>query len=98
MLMVEWFFTLFTRQFDIITATRIWDKLLVKGEVFLYRLVIWIVHNGFKEVKYSQLDEIIDILRKFCLRQNSDFLEEIRDESLPLPLYLKLVNEFVHNS
>lgn len=63
MLLVEWFFTLFTRQFEMETAARIWDKLLIKGEVFLFRLIIWIIREGFKEIEFSKLDQVNDLLR-----------------------------------
>ena len=71
MLLIEWFFTLFTRQFDLTIVRQLWDILLIKGEVFLFRLSIWIISNAYPHFKDSRSEDMLNVIRNYCMSLDS---------------------------
>ena len=94
MLLIEWFFTLYTRQFDLNVVRKLWDMLLVKGEVFLFRVSIWIVTNSYAHFKDSPPEELLNVIRNYCMSLDSQFLLEVKDIILPEEKYYDLLNSY----
>lgn len=95
MLMIEWFFTLFSRQFDLIVVRVIWDTMFLKGEVFAIRLAIWIIIRGFETISHSDLDDTITLLKEYCLKQECSFPSKIPNSLLELQTYYNLISIYL---
>lgn len=42
---MEWFYTVFSRAFNLITSSKIWDYFLCEGDLFLIRLTLAVLSN-----------------------------------------------------
>ena len=95
MLVVEWFFTLFARQFDLVIVRCLWDHLLIKGEVFLFRLSIFILSNGYLYFKDCRIEEIMPKIRAFCMSLDVSFVKEVREGLLPDDNYYDMLTAYM---
>lgn len=80
--MVEWFYTLFARQFNFESLFRLWDVLFLEGEIVLFRLVLLVFsktdfssgHAGDILGRMKRLDKVLDA--DFYLRLDASLLTE----------------------
>lgn len=80
--MVEWFYTLFARQFNFESLFRLWDVLFLQGEIVLFRLVLLVFsktdfstgHAGDILGRMKRLDKVLEA--DFYLRLDESLLHE----------------------
>lgn len=87
---VEWFYTLFTRYFNLDVLRIIWDLYLLKGDIILFRLVVYI----FKYVNDDQenvfFGDLLSYIRKKGILMDSSIVSKLNKELLSKLEFVKL--------
>lgn len=92
MFMVEWFYTLFARQFSFDSLFKLWDFFFLKGEVVLFRVVLM----AFAETdfKNKQPSDIMSTMKKLDKLLGPGFYKQLDGGGLSENDYMLLVHEF----
>ena len=90
--MVEWFYTLFARQFTFDLLFKLWDMIFLKGEVVLFRLVLLIFSNT--EFKDRQPGDIMNSMKRLDKVLGNSFYKQLGTGVLSEDDYLRLVHEY----
>ena len=77
---VEWIYAMFLRTFDLKTSIRLWDFILVKGEIFIYKLNY--VVFGLLDENFSKLnkDNFFEEAKKLIFRSYAEILERVSND------------------
>ncbi|CAD8109494.1 unnamed protein product [Paramecium sonneborni] len=62
--LVEWFYTVFSRAFNLITSSKVWDYFLCEGDLFLIRLTLSILSNLEPELLKCEYEDILILIRQ----------------------------------
>jgi hypothetical protein len=90
--MVEWFYTLFSRQFNLEMLFGIWDMLFLRGEVVLFRIVILAFDRT--DFRNKQPQEILNTLKRLDKLLGPNLIKELDSSVLTEDDYFKLLSEF----
>jgi hypothetical protein len=90
--MVEWFYTLFARQFAFDLLFKLWDLIFLKGEVVLFRLVLLIFSHT--EFKGKQPGDIMNSMKRLDKVLGTGFYRQLGNGILTEDDYLRLVHEY----
>lgn len=72
--LVDWFFTLFTKCFDIAVTGRVWDWMVVSDELFLFKLSVAMFLLAEDDLLELSFDGCMSIIRKYWLDIEADRL------------------------
>lgn len=64
--LVEWFYTVYARAFNLVVSSKVWDYFLFEGDVFLIKLAIAILAILENELLNSEYEVIDEICRTYC--------------------------------
>ena len=92
MFMVEWFYTLFARQFSFDALFKLWDFFLLKGEVVLFRVVL--MAFGETDFKDKQPGDIMSSMKRLDKLLGPDFHKQLGGGVLSENDYMMLVHEY----
>lgn len=90
--MVEWFYTLFARQFSFDLLFRFWDLLFIQGEIMLFRLVLLIFSRT--EFKNRQPADILNGMKRLDKVLGPDFYRRLGNEVFPVDEYYLLLQAY----
>jgi hypothetical protein len=90
--MVEWFYTLFARQFAFDLLFKLWDMIFLKGEIVLFRLVLLIFSHT--EFKGKQPGEIMNSMKRLDKVLGTSFYRQLGSGVLTEDDYFRLVHEY----
>lgn len=90
--MVEWFYTFFARQFKLSQLLRLWDLIMLKGEITLFRLVLLILNKI--EFKDRDINEILKELKSLDSLLGDDFYQKLDSKVLMRDQYYELLSQF----
>ncbi|CAD8200234.1 unnamed protein product [Paramecium pentaurelia] len=62
--LVEWFYTVFSRAFNLITSSKIWDYFLCEGDLFLIRLTLAVLSNLEPDLLKCEYEDILMLIRQ----------------------------------
>lgn len=71
---------------------QIWDLLLVKGEIVLFRVGVWLVVNSYDHFKDADSSEMLPIIKNFSMSSSGNFLSELGDNILSEQNYYDLLD------
>ena len=76
-LWIEWIYAMFLRTFDIKTCQILWDFILVRGDIFVFKLtyvIFGIINENFERLDKNQL---LDSIRKLLLSNSKKLLKRV---------------------
>ncbi|CAD8116440.1 unnamed protein product [Paramecium sonneborni] len=62
--LVEWFYTVFSRAFNLITSSKVWDYFLCEGDLFLIRLTLSVLSNLETDLLKCEYEDILMFIRQ----------------------------------
>ena len=77
---MEWIFAMFLRTFDLKTCFVLWDFILLKGDLFVFKLtyvIFGIISENFAKIRK---DSILDDIRKLLLQNPHVILKRVRND------------------
>jgi hypothetical protein len=77
---MEWIFAMFMRTFDLKTCFILWDFILLKGDLFVFKLtyvIFGLINENFQRIKN---DSILDDIRKLLLENPHLILKRVKND------------------